>query len=244
MLVSIVLPTFNESGNIVLLVNKICEYVPVEWDYEIIVVDDNSPDGTYKLVCETFAGNHKVKPVLRTFDRGFAKSIRAGIEIAQGNKIVVMDTDFTHSPEELPKLLYISDCYDIVSASRFCAGGNMQSMRHYLASFFYNLLIRIILHSQIQDNLGGYFIIDREKLFTLPFDLIFYGYGEYYFRLLFYAESKKITVLEIPANYRSRESGKSKSSFVKMLFSYTKELLNLRFKSQIKENNVSFDNKK
>jgi dolichol-phosphate mannosyltransferase len=229
MLVSVILPTYNESGNIVGLVNEICKHIPAPWDYEILVVDDNSPDGTYPLVRDTFAGNPKVKPILRTVDRGFAKSIRAGIEAAKGDKVIVMDTDFTHDPVEIPVLLHISECFDIVSGSRFCSGGQMQSVKHYLASFLYNLVIRLILRTQIQDNLGGFFVVERQKLMKLPFDAIFYGYGEYFFRLLFYAQREKMTVIEIPANYRSRDSGESKSSFFKMLFTYTGALLKLRF---------------
>src|SRR6185369_415984 len=67
---------------------------------------DNSPDGTYPLVRDTFQGDARVVPVLRTTDRGFAKSIRAGIEQARGDQILVMDTDFTHDPVEILRLLY------------------------------------------------------------------------------------------------------------------------------------------
>lgn len=232
MLVSVILPTYNESGNIVGLVNEIIKHIPSTWEYEVIVVDDNSPDGTYPLVRDSFANNPKVRPILRTVDRGFAKSIRAGIEAATGDKVIVMDTDFTHDPVEIPVLLHLSECFDIVSGSRFCAGGRMQSVKHYLASFLYNLVIRLILRTQIQDNLGGFYVIERQKLMKLPFDDIFFGYGEYFFRLLYFAQKDKMTVVEIPANYRSRESGNSKSSFFKMLFTYTGALLQLRLENR------------
>lgn len=227
MIVSVILPTYNESGNIVPLVNEIINSIPKSWDYEIIVVDDNSPDGTYFLVEQTFQVNHRVHPILRTIDRGFAKSIRTGLELARGTKVIVMDTDFTHQPVEIPRLLHISTYYDIVSGSRFCPGGNMQSTRHYLASFLFNLFIRLILRTQIQDNLGGYFIIDRKKLFSLPFDEIFYGYGEYFFRLLHFAQMNNLSIVEIPAYYQSRKSGKSKSGFFRMFYTYTSASLKL-----------------
>jgi len=228
MLVSIVLPTFNEAGNILTLIREIKENIPDGWDHEIFVVDDNSPDQTFNLVKTTFADDPKVKPILRTTDRGFAKSIRAGMEQAAGSKVIVMDTDLTHDPVEIPKLLHICKYFDIVSASRFCAGGHMQSIRHYLASYSYNLLIRLILRTQVQDNLGGYFLIDREKFARLPFDLIFFGYGEYFFRLLHFAQIEGISMVEIPAFYRSRNAGNSKSRFFSMLFSYTSALLKLK----------------
>lgn len=221
MIVSVILPTYNESGNIVPLVREIIQNIPSNWRFEILVVDDNSPDGTFRLVKEAFVDEARVIPILRTMDRGFAKSIRTGLEMSQGSKLLIMDTDFTHDPVEIPKMIHISKHYDIVSGSRFCPGGNMQSTRHYLASFVFNLFIRLILHTQIQDNLGGYFLIDKEKLFRLPFDEIFYGYGEYFFRLLHFAQMDKMSIVEIPAFYRSRRAGKSKSGFFHMLYTYS-----------------------
>lgn len=228
MLVSVVLPTFNESGNILTLIREIKENIPDGWDHEIIVVDDNSPDKTYELVKSTYKDDPHVIPILRTTDRGFAKSIRTGLEKANGSKVIVMDTDLTHDPIEIPKMLHISKYFDIVSASRFCAGGHMESIRHYLASYSYNLLIRLFLRTQVQDNLGGYFLFDKEKLVRLPFDMIFYGYGEYYFRLLHFAQLEGFTILEIPAFYRTRTAGTSKSRFFNMIFSYTDSLITLK----------------
>ena len=157
MKVSVVLPTFNEVGNIVELVRSILQHVPSPWETEIIVVDDNSPDGTYQAVADAFKDDRRVVAKLRTTDRGFAKSIRAGIECATGDQVLVMDTDFTHDPAEIPKLLHVSEVYDLVSGSRFCPGGNMQDTRHYLASLIYNWVLRVILRTQVQDNLGWIF---------------------------------------------------------------------------------------
>ena len=220
MKVSVILPTYNEVGNIIPLINLIIENIPSNWDYEIIAVDDNSPDGTYAAVRETFKDNDAIIPILRTTDRGFAKSIRAGIERAQGDQILVMDTDLTHDPIEIPKMLHVGQVYDIVSGSRFCQGGNMESTNHYLASLVYNWMLRIVLRTQIQDNLGGYFTISLQNFKRLPCDKIFYGYGEYFFRLLHYAQKVGMSLVEVPAQYRLRYKGESKSKFFKMLFSY------------------------
>ena len=102
--VSVIIPTYNEAGNVVDLVNQITRVIPTGWEYEVIVVDDNSPDGTYTVISNAFRGNPVVISVLRTTDRGFAKSIRAGIERSTGDRIVVMDADFTHDPVEIPSL--------------------------------------------------------------------------------------------------------------------------------------------
>jgi dolichol-phosphate mannosyltransferase len=218
MKVSVILPTYNEVENIIDLVNLVMKNMPSLWDYEIIVVDDNSPDGTYQAVLDSFKGNNAVIPILRTVDRGFAKSIRAGIEKASGDQILVMDTDLTHDPIEIPKMLHVGQVYDMVSGSRFCPGGNMESTSHYLASLLYNWVLRIILRTQIQDNLGGYFTISLQNLRCLPYDKIFYGYGEYFFRLLHYAQKSGMSIVEV---------GKSKSKFFTMLFSYMSAAISL-----------------
>lgn len=232
MKVSFILPTYNEAGNIVALVRAIKANTPATWQREVLVVDDNSPDRTYEIVREAFAGDPEVKAVLRTADRGLAKSIRAGIDLSSGDQIVVMDTDFTHDPAEIPKLLHVGQIYDIVSGSRFCAGGRMQDTRHYVASLAYNWVMRIILRTQVQDNLGGYFTIGASKLKLLPLDLIFFGYGDYFFRLLHYAQKRGFSVVEIPARYEVRHAGRSKSNFVTMLFTYTGAMLQLRIQSR------------
>ena len=228
MKVSIILPTFNEADNIVKLIEDIIINIPKEYKYEIMVVDDNSADGTYEKVRKAFKDNEAVIPVLRLSDHGLAKSIRHGVEQSTGDQIIVMDTDFTHDPREIPRLLHVGKIYDLVSGSRFCSGGSMQDVGHYLASLAYNLVLRIILRTQVQDNLGGYFTIKKQKLMEMPLDLIFWGYGEYFFRLLHFVKYKKMSLVEIPAIYKVRFSGVSKSNFFKMLFSYTYAAIQLR----------------
>jgi dolichol-phosphate mannosyltransferase len=228
MQVSIILPTYNEARNIVELITAIGAHVPAPWDYEVIVVDDDSPDGTYALVRRTFADDPHVRAILRTTDKGLAKSIRTGIDSARGQQIIVMDTDFTHSPQEIPRLLHVAQIYDIVSGSRFCAGGQMQDTHHYLSSLMFNWFARLILRTQIQDNTGGFFTMRTEKLKQLPLDRIFFGYGDYFFRLLHHCQRRRFTIVEIPARYIDRSEGESKSSFLKMFFSYTRALFKVR----------------
>ena len=226
---SVILPTFNEANNIITLIEAIMAQIPQGIEYEIILVDDNSPDGTYALAQRTFGNHPQVRTMLRTADRGLANSIRAGIETSHGKHIIIMDTDFTHNPKEIPNLLHIAKLYDIVSGSRFCPGGLMQNTSHYLCSLAFNWLVRIVLRTQIQDNTGGFFIIRREKLFSLPIDNIFFGYGDYYFRLLHYAQKKNLSIVEIPAKYLARSKGQSKSNFFRMFFDYTMAMLRMKW---------------
>lgn len=231
--VSVILPTYNESGNIVKLVSAVAANIPNGWDYQILVVDDNSPDDTLGAVNRAFDDDPRVMPILRTKDRGFAKSIRTGIECASGERIVVMDSDLTHDPVEIPKLLHIGDVYDFVSGSRFCAGGRMVDTTHYLLSMGYNWLLRLLIRTQVQDNLGGYFTARREMLLGLPLDEIFFGYGDYYFRLLHFVQKSGYSIVEVPAAYLMRSEGKSKSNWGRMLVTYT--LGAIRLKRRIRQ---------
>ena len=82
----------------------------------------------------------------------------------------------------------------------------------------------------MQDNLGGFFCISKKNLSKLPGKKIFYGYGEYFFRLLFFATKKNYSILEIPAVYNKRKSGKSKSKFIYMFYKYITEAFKLRLR--------------
>jgi dolichol-phosphate mannosyltransferase len=228
--VSIVLPTYNESGNILHLIAGIKAAMPPDWSYEILVMDDNSPDGTFEITKNAFADDTTVKPVLRTTDRGFAKSIRDGIERSRSEKIIVMDSDLTHDPVEIPRLLHVGEVYDIVSGSRFCAGGRMIDTAHYVISMLFNWFLRILICTQVQDNLGGYFIASRDVIMRLPLDEIFFGYGDYYFRLLHFAQHSGCSIVEIPSSYLLRGTGKSKSNWLNMIRTYTAAALHLRRK--------------
>lgn len=231
--VSVILPTYNEKGNIIELVNEIMEQLSaVDIEKEIIIVDDNSPDETGKVVQDRFSEDESVKVFIRTEERGFATAIRYGIEKSSGDIIVVMDTDFNHDPKMLPQLVKFLEYYDIVIGSRFTVGGGMDDTFRYFGSFFYNMFIRILLHTQIQDNLCGFFAIRREKLFALDFEKIFFGYGDYFFRLLFYAQRRRFKILEIPTFYQLRKYGESKTNLISVFIKYSIALLKLRIQKK------------
>lgn len=227
--VSIILPTYNEKDNIFLLVNSIKKNLKKN-NYEIIIVDDNSPDNTGQECLRKFKNDKSLKVFLNKERTGFAKSILKGIKNSTKNKVIVMDTDFTHDPILIPKMLRLSSEYNIIIGSRYCAGGYMEDHVHSKLSYFYNLLLKIILKTQVQDNLGGYFCISKKMLNRLPQKRIFYGYGEYFFRLLFYGLKINFTILEIPAIYKKRVKGKSKSNFIYMFYKYFIEALKLRLR--------------
>jgi len=232
--VSVILPCYNEAGHICDLVRRVLQHIPAGAGGEVIVVDDNSPDGTHAALLRDFAGDARVRPVLRTTDRGLARAIRAGLEHASGTRIVVMDADFTHDPDELPRLLHVAQVCDLAVGSRFCAGGAMQDRRHHASSRLFTAFLRRVMGTQVRDNLGGYFVIRADKLRRLPLDAVFSGYGDYFMRLLHFAERAQWSIIEVPAYYHLRRSGASKSRRLHMLWSYTRSALHLRWRPPAK----------
>ena len=228
MQISIILPTYNEKENIVRLVETI-KKLNIEQTFEILIIDDNSPDGTYQFSKDKFFNDNNVKIVLRKNIRGLAFSIKEGIEKSLGDHVIVMDTDFTHDPILIKKMISLRSQYEIISGSRYVTGGFMENQLHGKLSYYYNLMLKFILKTKINDNLGGYFLIKRDLLNQLEFDKIFYGYGDYFFRLLYFSKNKNAKIIEIPAVYKQRIYGKSKSNFLAMLFKYFYAAVKLRF---------------
>jgi len=228
---SIILPTYNEKNNINVLINKILEVLKDINQKEIIVVDDNSSDGTYTHCKSEFEKNDVVKLIMRKTNKGLAASIGEGIKKSKGKNIIIMDTDLSHDPKHIPQMINLIKNYDIVSCSRYCEGGSMVNKFHFYCSFSYNLFLQFILNTKIKDNTGGYFCIKKEILDLLPFEKIFYGYGEYFFRLLYFSRKIKKSIVEIPTLYNQRTYRYSKSNFFILLFKYFFSAIRLRFTS-------------
>ena len=140
-----------------------------------------------------------------------------------------MDTDFSHDPKELPNFIKLSGDFDIVSGSRFRKGGGMENQLRYFASWCFSWFIKILLGTRHQDTLAGFFIIKRSKLEELDQEKIFWGYGDYFFRLLHFAQQKNISSIEIPVMYITRRKGKSKSRFIPLFLSYLSAVIKFRF---------------
>lgn len=230
MTVSIILPTYNERDNIGELIACIEAGLAAEpFAYECLIVDDNSPDGTAQFVRECFASRENIRVCVRTNERGLASAIKHGVLNANGDVVVVMDTDFNHDPRMIPQMVKFLEFYDIIIGSRFVMRGGMQESRRYLFSFLYNLGLRILLRTQIQDNLSGFFSMKREKLVALDVDRIFIGYGDYFIRLLLFAWRKDYRLLEVPVFYQLRHHGESKTGFLRVFRDYTLTALRLRW---------------
>jgi dolichol-phosphate mannosyltransferase len=228
--VSVVLPTYNECKNIVDLIDALEAQASSLVPYlQIVVVDDNSPDGTAEVVRQRIQkpGQAHIDLHVRTEERGLASAIKYGLRHCEGDVVVVMDTDFNHDPQMIPQMIELLKYYDLVIGSRFVMGGGMEEELRYKFSFLYNLFIRVTIRTQIQDNLSGFFAMRRDKLMALDLDYIFRGYGEYFIRLLYVAWRQYYKMLEVPVFYVLRRHGQSKSRFLNMLRDYTLCVLGL-----------------
>jgi dolichol-phosphate mannosyltransferase len=228
--VSVILPCYNERGNVILLISEIHEQLGF-CNHEIIVVDDNSPDGTYQAVTDCHLPY--VKAILRTTDKGYAKSIRCGIENASGDSLVIMDSDFNHLPKYLPIMVENLKYYDCVIGSRFLYFPleNHYNIYRIISSWFFNLFIRLTLFSAITENLFGFFAIKKKAIYTCDFDKVFFGFGDYFMRLLYFLQKNNCSILQIPTIFGERYHGAGNKQPVSRIFKYTKDLLLFKIKN-------------
>lgn len=237
MKVSIILPTYNERENIVELIEEIYGIFESENDFEIVVVDDNSPDGTAGLVKEVAASRGNINLIVRKTEKSLTSSLRTGIQNSSGEILIIMDTDFSHPPNTIPHLIENVKNADIVVASRYIKGGSMIApMYKYMASRLMNYAIKLILGISVYDSTGGFLAV-RKKIFDrIDVDRIFsgYGYGDYCFKLFFELKRENIKIKEVPFVYGARKAGKSKTNLVVVGANYIKEALKTRFGSMLK----------
>lgn len=239
---SVILPTYNEAGNIIPLVLQIKEILKkAKIKGEIVIVDDESPDGTAKLVRDTFGDTDEVRIFVRKKEKGLASAVFYGIKKSFGGKILVMDTDFNHDPKIIPEMMSVLENADLVIGCRYIKGGGMENRWRYWLSYLYNIYVRMILGISVHDFLSGFFAVRKSEFNTLSSEKIFYGFGDYFIRLIYYLNknatgsafesprSHHPLFLEIPVYYKNRVYGESKSQFLKLFLMYTFTTLKLRF---------------
>ncbi len=232
MKVSVILPTFNEREGIVSLVKEIlttCQSAGL--DPEVLVVDDDSPDGTGAAVEAAFGQEPSVRVEIRRGARGLATALWRGINLSSGETIVLMDSDGNHNPAGIPLMVRLAQDFDLVVGSRYVAGGGMRTSRfRFWGSYAFNLLARSFLGLWINDNLSGYLAFRKKLLLDCPAERIFYGYGDYALRLIFWVTRTGRSVLEVPVVYEFRRGGESKTRFLTTLGTYLASILRLRLR--------------
>ncbi len=206
-LVSIILATYNESENIGDILLAILNALPDP--VEIIVVDDDSPDQTWKLAKDF--GDPRVKVIRRVNTRGLASAINRGIIESRGELIGWMDADMCHPPSLLPTMLEaLKDC-DVVIGSRYVEGGkDDRDPSRVLSSRLVNRLATLVLGEGIHDYDSGFILMHRHVLDSVS--LTPSGYGAYFIEFIYACQRKGLKVIEIPYTFTERVKGVSKSN--------------------------------
>ena len=228
--ISIIVPTYNESQNIIQILKSIKDNLPKNIISQTIVVDDNSPDGTGKIVDEYLKNIKKITDntieiIHRKAKDGLGSAILKGIQQAKGDMIVVMDSDFSHPPQIIPKLIESIKKYqcDIAVASRYTNGGKIQgwSLKRKLMSKFATLIAKRGLGIETKDPMSGFFAFKKNIIKELNIDAI--GYK---ILLEILVKTKNVTIKEIPYTFQDRELGDSKLG-IKTIIDYYKSVWKL-----------------
>jgi dolichol-phosphate mannosyltransferase len=227
---SIVLPTYNESQNIVRMLDSIAENLSPFERAEIIVVDDNSPDGTAEMAkshAKIVSDKKKIRVqiITRNGKFGLSSAIVKGVQSATGDFIVIMDGDFSHPPQTIPPIIHaLQDSnYDIVIASRYVKGGSIIGwpFKRRLMSKGATKIARYGLGINVKDPVSGFFAFRRDIINGIKFDAI--GYK---MLLEILVKTKGARVKEIPYTFTNRRIGTSKLD-AGVMFDYLRSVLRL-----------------
>lgn len=227
---SIIVPTYNESQNIVRMLDSIAETLSPYKGSEIIVVDDNSPDGTAEMAkshAKIISTKKKIRIeiISRNGKFGLSSAIVKGVQSATGDFLVIMDGDFSHPPQVIPSIIQaLQDSnYDIVIASRYVKGGSIIGwpFKRRLMSKGATKIARYGLGIDVKDPVSGFFAFRRDIINGLKFDAI--GYK---MLLEILVKTKGARVKEIPYTFTNRRIGTSKLD-ANVMFNYLRAVMRL-----------------
>jgi len=212
-----VIPTYNEAENLPKLVNALLSQ-PIP-SLELLIVDDNSPDGTGEVADELAKANPaKVRILHRTDKEGLGKAYIQGFRKAldEGADVVgMMDADLSHPPDQLPAMLAALEEADVVIGSRYCEGGALDEtwpIWRKALSGFGNTYARTILGLPIKDTTGGYRLWRRSALEAIPFEQSRSSGYVFIVELAYMAKLAGLTFREVPIYFAERTHGASKMS--------------------------------
>lgn len=221
--VAIIIPTYNESENLPVIVKKISEvFKNNKITGDIIIVDDSSPDKT-AVLAKKLSKKYPVKVVVRTKDRGYGNSTLEGFRTAlrlNYSVIITMDADLSHDPQKIPVMLQeINKGNDVIIGSRRVCGGKIEGWnfwRHFCSSgarWFSSFMLGL----KTKDITSGYRAYEQQVIRAIPLDSIKSNGYSFLEELLYYVEKNKFKIKEIPIIFQDRKFGKSKLSKIEIL---------------------------
>lgn len=211
---AVVIPTYNESDNLPSLISEIRATMP---GMHIIVVDDNSPDGTGRIADEFARTDGLVHPLHRPAKLGLGTAHIAGIELALGaghDKILTMDADFSHSPKYIPALVAGLDTFDLMIGSRYVPGGGTRycPLKRRVLSRGANMFAKMVLGLQAGDCTAGFRAYRRAVLESIELKGIFSNGYSFLIEILFKCQQAGWHIGETPIIFEDRRHGSSKIS--------------------------------
>lgn len=225
--VSIVIPTFNERDNIRQLIKDI-DVSLSDKTHEVIVIDDNSPDGTAEAVMGLQEDSKNLQIIQREGKHGIGSAYKKGFSLANGNVIVQMDADFSHRPGDLHSLIEACDSHDAAIGSRYVSGGERNDPSHrsilpQIGSWLYRTTLGVSIHD-ITTGFKAYTQESIEKLLDKPLPD---GYS-FQAASIYTLEQRGADLVEVPIVFQERAGGTSKYSWYELwenLTTYGKLLL-------------------
>jgi dolichol-phosphate mannosyltransferase len=209
-----IIATYNEKENICALIERL---LSLPLDLCVLIVDDNSPDGTPDAISASFSTNSRVNLIVRDTDKGYGKAMIAGMQWALAkdfDTIVTLDADFSHDPKSIPSLVEATGNHDVAIGSRYIHGVRVSNWRfsRLLISMLANWYVRTILGMRIVDCTSG-FRAYRAHVFR-GVDLSGIRSSGYSFlvELLYTLYRRKFGITEVPITYWERREGQSKMS--------------------------------
>jgi len=215
----IIIPTYDEADNAERIINAVLSQEPKTPDVSlaVLIVDDNSPDGTADIVrkLQQKIGEEKLHLISRAGKMGLGTAYVEGFKygLAHGfDYIFEMDADFSHDPEEIPNFLREINKYDLVLGSRYITGANVANwpLRRLLLSYYANKYARVVTGIKVYDTTGGFKCFRREVLEAIDLNDIHSNGYAFQIEMNFRAWRKKFKIKEIPIVFVDRHAGTSK----------------------------------
>jgi len=230
--ISVLLPTYNERDNLPIIVWLLVKYfTEADLTFEIIVIDDGSPDGTLDVAKELqkIYGEEKIVLRPRAKKLGLGTAYIHGVKHAQGDFIVIMDADLSHHPKFIPEMLktQMEGNYDLVSGTRYAMGGGVfgWDFMRKLISRTANYVAQVLLRPGASDLTGSFRLYKKEVLEKLVNSCVSKGYV-FQMEMIVRARQQSLTVGEVPITFVDRVYGESKLGGNE-IFGYLKGLLYL-----------------